>query len=293
MNEMIPYQDVQNMAMAIAKSQLFGVKTPEQALALMLISQAEGRHPALAARDYDIIQGRPAKKAEAMLRDFLESGGKVEWHKLDDTAADATFSHPAGGTLRIEWSMARANAAGLGTRDMWKKYPRQMLRSRVVSEGIRSVCPMATSGMYVPEEVADIVKEKEIKGEVINKDTGEIKKELEGHKPYDTAAFAKNLPAWTKLIKDGTKTAEAIIKTVSSKAVLSDEQKATINAIKKDEAPAVTFESVYGKLEKSDAIDVLDLAADLISGVADEQQKKDLTQFYLTRKAGFEHGAQA
>ena len=45
---------------------------------------------------------------------------------------------------------------------MLKKFPRQMLRSRVVSEGIRTVCPMATSGMYVPEEVSDIVKEKRI-----------------------------------------------------------------------------------------------------------------------------------
>jgi hypothetical protein len=121
----------------------------------MAIAQAEGRHPALAARDYDIIQGRSAKKAEAMLRDFLESGGKVEWHKLDDANADATFSHPAGGSVRITWDLERVKAAGLSSKDMYKKYPRQMLRSRVVSEGVRTVCPAATSGMYVPEEVAD------------------------------------------------------------------------------------------------------------------------------------------
>jgi hypothetical protein len=38
---------------------------------------------------------------------------------------------------------------------MWKKYPRQMLRSRVVSEGVRTVYPLATSGLYVEEEVCD------------------------------------------------------------------------------------------------------------------------------------------
>ena len=162
MSNIVPMGDIERMAQAVAKSGLFGVKTVDAAVALMLIAQAEGRHPALAARDYDIIQGRPAKKSEAMLRDFLESGGKVEWHGLDDTVADATFSHPSGGTVRIVWDMKRAVAAGLGGRDMWKKYPRQMLRSRTVSEGIRTVCPMATSGMYVPEEVQDIVKEKDI-----------------------------------------------------------------------------------------------------------------------------------
>jgi hypothetical protein len=162
MSNIVPYVELEKMAAAVAKSGLFGVKSTEQAIAIMLVAQAEGRHPALAARDYDVIQGRPAKKAEAMMRDFLESGGKVEWHKLDDDAAIATFSHPSGGSVKIDWTMKRATAAGLGGRDMWKKYPRQMLRSRTVSEGIRTVCPMATSGMYVPEEVSDIVREKNI-----------------------------------------------------------------------------------------------------------------------------------
>jgi hypothetical protein len=148
--------DIERMALAFAASKLFGVQNPDQALALCLVAQAEGRHPASAAQDYHIIQGRPAKKADAMLRDFLAAGGKVEWHTLTDEQADATFSHPAGGSARIDWTFQRATTAGISN-PMWKKYPRQMLRSRVVSEGVRTVCPGATSGMYVPEEVQDIV----------------------------------------------------------------------------------------------------------------------------------------
>lgn len=147
--------DMERMAVAFARSGLFGVKNPDQALALCLVAQAEGRHPASAAQDYHIINNRPAKKADAMLRDFLASGGKVEWHSLTDDGADATFSHPSGGTVRIAWDHDRAKAAGISN-PMWKKYPRQMLRSRVVSEGVRTVCPCATSGMYVPEEVQDM-----------------------------------------------------------------------------------------------------------------------------------------
>lgn len=160
MNALIPtggpsFSEMERLADAIAKSGLFGIKTKEQALVLMAISQAEGRHPALAARDYDIISNKPAKKSEAMLRDFLDAGGKVQWHSLDDTVADATFSHPAGGTVRISWNMERAVKAGLGGKDNWKKFPRQMLRSRTISEGVRTVYPMATSGLYVPEETAE------------------------------------------------------------------------------------------------------------------------------------------
>jgi hypothetical protein len=150
------FSDMERFADAIAKSGLFGMKTREQALVLMLISHAEGRHPALAARDYDVIQGRPSKKAEAMLRDFLQAGGKVEWHTLSDSEAEATFTHPQGGSARIGWNTARAVTAQLAGKDNWKKFPRQMLRSRVISEGVRTVYPLATSGLYVPEEVADL-----------------------------------------------------------------------------------------------------------------------------------------
>lgn len=156
MSNIVSVSDIQSMSVAIAKSGLFGAKTPEQAMALMLVAQAEGLHPASAARDYDIIQGRACKKSEAMLRDFLAAGGSVQWHALDDTHAAATFSHPAGGSIRIDWDMKRASTAGLAGKDMWKKYPRNMLRARCVSEGVRTVCPMATGGMYTPEERQDM-----------------------------------------------------------------------------------------------------------------------------------------
>jgi hypothetical protein len=147
--------DLERIATAIARGGMFGSKDPHAVLTLCMLAQAEGQHPAVVFRDYDIIQGKPAKKAEAMLRDFIRSGGKVTWNRLDDECADATFSHPQGGEVTINWTMARAQKAQLGGKDMWKKYPRQMLRSRVVSEGVRTVCPNATSGLYVPEEVRD------------------------------------------------------------------------------------------------------------------------------------------
>lgn len=161
------YGDLEKLADSIAKSGLFGIKTKDQAIALMMIAHAEGAHPALAARDYDVIQGRPAKKAEAMMRDFLQAGGKVEWHALTDDEADATFTHPQTGSVRIDWNIERARIAGVAGKDNWKKFPRAMLRSRVVSEGIRTLWPLATSGMYVPEEVADLARKDEHNGPTI------------------------------------------------------------------------------------------------------------------------------
>lgn len=154
-SDLVPYSDIERMGGAMAKSGLFGLKTQDQAIALMLVAQAEGLHPATAANDYDVIQGRAAKKPVAMLRDFIKHGGAVKWHVLDDIQADATFSHPQGGTVRIAWDIPRAVRAGLAGKDNWKKYARQMLRSRCVSEGVRTVFPGATGGMLSPEELGD------------------------------------------------------------------------------------------------------------------------------------------
>lgn len=151
---LVPVSDLEKMANAVAASKLFGITTPEQAMALMLVAQAEGLHPATAARDYHIIQGRPTLKADAMLARYLASGGKVEWGVHTDTEVEARFTHPQGGTLAIKWDMARAKTAELKSA-MWTKYPRQMLRARVISEGVRATNPAVAVGIYTPEEAAD------------------------------------------------------------------------------------------------------------------------------------------
>ncbi len=154
----VPMSDIVTMGKYIAQSGLFGIKNEAQAVALMLVAQAEGLHPATAARDYHVIQGRPSLKADAMLARFQAAGGSVKWVTLSDAKVEATFSHPAGGSATIDWTIDRANKAGLstGAGGMFAKYPRQMLRSRVVSEGIRTVFPAISIGIYTPEEVGDM-----------------------------------------------------------------------------------------------------------------------------------------
>lgn len=161
---LVPIADLERMSIAFAKSGMFGAKTPEQAMALLLLAQAEGVHPAIAMRDFDVIQGKPAKKAEAMQRAFLAAGGKIEWHKYADDGAEATFSHPQGGTIRLGWDAERAKKAGLSAKDMYGKFARQMYGARVISEGVRKVYPAATSGLYEPSEVRAMAADRPARG---------------------------------------------------------------------------------------------------------------------------------
>jgi hypothetical protein len=158
-NELVPFGDMERMAIAVSKSNLFGCKTPDQAMALMLLAQAEGVHPAKAIQDYHIIEGKPALRADAMLARFQAAGGRVKWTEYTDKRVAGEFSHPQGGTIEVDWTQERAKAAGLLNRKNWQSYPRQMLRARVISEGVRTVYPGAASGIYTAEEVQDMAQD--------------------------------------------------------------------------------------------------------------------------------------
>ena len=155
MSNIVPFNEIEQMATSVAASKLFGINNKDQAVALMLLCQAEGLHPAIAARDYHLIQGRPALKADAMLARFQQAGGRVEWKEYTDEKVSGLFSHPQGGTLEVSWTLAKAKSIGIANKDNWRNYPRAMLRARVVSEGIRSVYPGCVVGVYTPEEVQD------------------------------------------------------------------------------------------------------------------------------------------
>ena len=194
---LIPVDQVERMAVAVAKSGLFGVKTPDQAMALMLIAQAEGMHPAIAARDYHVINGRPTLKADAMLARFQTAGGKVEWSDYTDQRVIGTFSHPKGGSVTIEWTVEMGRKAGLLGNQTWTKYPRQMLRSRCISEGIRTVFPGVVVGTYSEEEGQDMAPQ------TIVRDMGNAE---------EVAAPAPAIPATPAVDVD------ALIKTIKSAA---------------------------------------------------------------------------
>lgn len=155
------FSELQQMAATMAKSGMFG-KTPDQMLSLMMIAQAESLHPALAAMEYDIIQGRPALKGQAALARFQQAGGRIDWITRTDTEAKAKFTHPQGGELVVSWDATKAKKAGLwdkrgkdGQETPWQKMPGVMLSWRVVAEGVRAIYPACLNRMYLAEEVQD------------------------------------------------------------------------------------------------------------------------------------------
>ena len=162
MSNLVPISDIQTMAEVAASSKMFGFKNQQEAMAIMLLCQAENLHPAVAMRDFHVIQGRPALKADAMLARFQQAGGSVKWKEYTDDRVTGEFSHPSGGTLEVTWTLEQAKRIGIANKDNWRNYPRAMLRARVLSEGIRAVYPGCVVGVYTPEEVQDFAPPKDM-----------------------------------------------------------------------------------------------------------------------------------
>lgn len=154
---LVPMGDLTAMAQAVCKSGLFSaVKSTDTAVSLMLLAQSEGLHPMQALRRYHIINGKPAMSAEAMLGGFQAAGGVVKWLAHSDERVAARFAAPGCPEgIEVDWDMRRAQTAGIKAKEMWAKYPRQMLRARVISEGVRATMPGVALGMYTPEEAVE------------------------------------------------------------------------------------------------------------------------------------------
>ncbi|PJF38503.1 MAG: hypothetical protein CUN55_17100, partial [Phototrophicales bacterium] len=148
--------DIWKMAEIVSRSRMYDA-TPEQMFTLMMLAQASGRHPFKGLERYHIIHGRPAKKTNAMLSDFLAFGGSLKWIKYEDDICAAEFAYKDN-KIVVEWTIERAKKAGLLGRkaSLWSIYPRQMLKARVISEGITATFPEVMEGLYTPEEAQDI-----------------------------------------------------------------------------------------------------------------------------------------
>lgn len=159
-NNVLTLNDMQAYARSIVASNFCGFTKPDEVITLALIAQDEGRSIGSVARDYHIIKGKPTLKADAMLARFHEAGGKVRWKELSDSRCCAEFEHPSSGTFELEWTFEQAKKAGLTGNPTWQKFPRAMLRARVISEGIRTAFPAVICGTYTPEEVEDMEDER-------------------------------------------------------------------------------------------------------------------------------------
>jgi len=153
---------IETLGNTFARSQMFGLSTPQQGQVVAMACLVERKSPLDIMKTYHVIEGTLSKRAEKMLAEFQARGGRLKFVEHTDEACEIVFTHPEyqpdGLTIRFELKdlIAKGVAKGKdGIKTNYKKSPRQMLRARCISDGIRAVDPEVVCGTYTPEEVSD------------------------------------------------------------------------------------------------------------------------------------------
>ena len=104
----------------------------------------------------------------------------------------------------------------------WKSHPRRMLRHKAMIQCARLA--FGYGGIYDQDEAERIVEKDMGNAEVIRTTPIQLP-------AYSDADFQKNIPLWQAAIESGRTTPERVIATVSTKYVLSEEQKLEIHGV--------------------------------------------------------------
>ena len=190
-----------------------------------------GLKPLQALQNLAIINGRPALWGDAVIA-LVRSSPLCEFVIESDDGQAATCRVKRRGEPEQSrtFSMEDARTAGLhGKAGPWTQYPKRMRQMRARAFALRDVFPDVLRGLPVAEEIMDIPVERHM---------GPVEEVRPALPAYAEADFAKNLPAWTKAVASGKKTAPDLLAMLSTKATFSEEQKATLLALKKAPDPA-------------------------------------------------------
>lgn len=128
---------------------------PADITAAILAGQELGLQPMASLRSLDIIQGTPALRAHAM-RGLVQSRGHSVQLVSSDPKTCVMRGKRAGEDewQEVTWTIDRAGALGLLSKDQWKKQPQTMLIARATGEICRLIASDVLHAMpYASEEI--------------------------------------------------------------------------------------------------------------------------------------------
>lgn len=134
------------------------IKTPAQAVAIILTGRELGIGPMQSLRSVGIIQGKPVLAADLQLGLFHRAGGKSRFVTLTETEAVIELHAPwLLAPHQERFGMDDAKRAGLlRPSSSWATYPKAMLRSRAITAGLKSIGFEPCAGVYDPEELGGV-----------------------------------------------------------------------------------------------------------------------------------------
>lgn len=172
-------EDPEALGRVLAASGYFqDARDAAQAVVKVLAGAELGFGPIASMTGVYIVKGRVTLSANLMAA-AIKRHPKYDYRVKDltDTKAEVAFYERGQEIGSSEFTMDDARRAQLANGENWKKYPRNMLLWRAMSNGAKFYCPDAFSGapVYTPDEL----------GADVDPETGEI---IEGSFAVDAVA---------------------------------------------------------------------------------------------------------
>lgn len=160
------YAEILMLGNVLQKSGYFkDVRDAAQAVTKILFGRELGFSPIVSISGIHVIEGKPALSSNLMAT-LIKRSGKYDYRVKVWTNAECvlTFREKVIGKWEdvgeSSFTMDDAKTAGLLGKGVWAKYPKPMLFSRALSQGLRTYCPdVSASPIYVPEEMGAEVNE--------------------------------------------------------------------------------------------------------------------------------------
>lgn len=149
--------DAERAARAMSASGFFAdAKQASQAVVKILAGQELGFGPFASMTGVNIIQNKPVLSANLMAAAVKRTGKynyRVKIHTESECVIDFYEDKEIVGTSKF--TLEDAKSAGVASKDNWKKYPRNMLFARAISNGQKWFAPDVFNGatVYTPDEL--------------------------------------------------------------------------------------------------------------------------------------------
>lgn len=130
------------------------IKTPEQAIAIILTGRELGIGTMAALNTINVIQGKPTVSPQLMLA-LIERSGQLEDIKITngEKGVICDMKRKGRSAHREIFGINEAKAMKLDEKDNYKKQPLTMYRWRAVAACARVVFPDVILGLYTPDEM--------------------------------------------------------------------------------------------------------------------------------------------
>jgi hypothetical protein len=211
------------------------INKPGNVLVAVQTGAELGLKPMQSLQGISVINGRPGVWGDAMRALVISHPEFEDLHEeKTDSHCTVTLKRRGRSQVVVTYTMDDAKKAGLaGKQGPWQTAPKRMLQMRAFAFAARDLFADALKGIKSIEELRDYPTDERVEHDITPAPAAAAVTAAPARAELPVCTpekFAENAPAWRDTVLSGKKTPAALIAMLSTKAILSEDQKLTIDS---------------------------------------------------------------